>query len=184
MTLTDVEKFFQSNFDFELLLSNSKDLVRFTKDDFINRLTANVGDEAKNKAKKDSLNLLRLQLAFRVLTKFQVKKDIQIKNLTKAKHMANDICANDIWILLNSFVDEKLSGECNEIVFQNSKVKKDNLNATNDMTYVNTNDLSIVDDSNSDLRQILVRMQKEMTELKESNLKILETVSRNNGYKK
>lgn len=84
--------------------------------------------------------------------------------------------AADIWFWLNSFVDEKLNPECNEIVIQNSKSRKENLNATADMTYVNTNDLIILDDANNDLRQILMRMQKEMTELKESNLKILETV--------
>ncbi|CAF0916318.1 unnamed protein product [Brachionus calyciflorus] len=92
--MTEAEKFFQSNFDLDVLIANVRHLARYTKDEFINRLTSVVGDESKNKGKKES-NLLRLQLALRVLTKFQVKKDIQIQNRTKVKQMATDI-----WFLL------------------------------------------------------------------------------------
>ncbi|CAF1008877.1 unnamed protein product [Brachionus calyciflorus] len=171
MNLNESEKFLQSNFELDILLSNARDLVRLTKEEFINRLIACVGDESKNKLKKDNLNMLRLQLAFRILTKYQVKKDIQIQNRTKAKQMATDI-----WLLLISFVDERLNVECNEIVFLNPKSKNNNLNVTTDITN-QVNDAVVSDEANSDIKQILSRIYKEMTELKESNLKILETVS-------
>ncbi|CAF1024390.1 unnamed protein product, partial [Brachionus calyciflorus] len=147
---------------------NVRDLARYTKDEFINRLTSVVGDESKNKGKNESLNLLRLQLAFRVLTKFQVKKDIQIQNRTKVKQMATEI-----WFLLNSYVDDRLNNECNEIIVSTHKIKNNNLNTT-----CNSNDLESSNvDVNADLKQIVLNMHKEISDLKESNSKILEVVT-------
>ncbi|CAF1109384.1 unnamed protein product [Brachionus calyciflorus] len=166
--MTEAENFFQSNFDLDVLIANVRDLARYTKDEFINRLTSVVGDESKNKGKKESLNLLRLQLAFRVLTKFQVKKDIQIQNRTKVKQMATDI-----WFLLNSYVDDRLNTECNEIIVSTNKIKNNNLNTTS-----NSNDLESLNvDVNADLKQIVLNMHKEISDLKESNSKILDVVT-------
>ncbi|RNA05275.1 hypothetical protein BpHYR1_021600 [Brachionus plicatilis] len=167
VSMTEAGDFFLSNFDIKSLEANAKDLVRFTKEEFVSRLTSAVGDETKNKNRKDSLNLLRLQFAFRLLTKFQVKKDIQIQNRTKVKQMATDI-----WLLLNSFVDERLSNECNEILFSVRKNKINNLNST-----YNSNETIVNDDSIMDLRRMVTNMHKDFTELKESNSKILEIVT-------
>ncbi|CAF0941734.1 unnamed protein product [Brachionus calyciflorus] len=55
--------------------------------------------------------------------KFQIKKDIQIQNRTKIKPMATDI-----WFLLNSFVDDRLNPECNEITILTKKHNSNGLN--------------------------------------------------------
>ncbi|CAF0954563.1 unnamed protein product [Brachionus calyciflorus] len=79
----------------------------------------------------------------------------------------------DIWFLLNSYVDDRLNIECNEIIVSTNKIKNNNLNTTS-----NSNDLESLNvDVNADLKQIVLNMHKEISDLKESNSKILEVVT-------
>ncbi|RMZ96402.1 hypothetical protein BpHYR1_029780, partial [Brachionus plicatilis] len=76
--LTTLSQFFRSNFDYNLLISASEEIVKLKKDEFINRFQDMVGDENKNKNNEDKLNLIRLKLARHVIETFSLSNDTQI----------------------------------------------------------------------------------------------------------
>lgn len=69
-----------------------------------------VGDENKNKNKKDKLNLIRLKLARHVIETFSLSNDTQIRNRTAARYMANDI-----WNLIDTCVESRLTTDCSAV---------------------------------------------------------------------
>ncbi|CAF1151347.1 unnamed protein product, partial [Brachionus calyciflorus] len=157
--MTNIEQFFRSNFDFDKLILSANEIVRMTKDEFVNRLTLFAGDDKSNE-KKEKLDVLRIKLATHVITKLELKKNIMVQNRNKCSKMALDI-----WYLINSIVDEKPSNECIEIL---TKAKGYGL----DQTF---NEINVLENSN-DGKKVLDAVFDIVRNLEESNKKILKAI--------
>lgn len=163
---TTLRQFFMSNFDYNLLLAATKEIVQMKKEDFVNRIINMVGDETKNKDKKDKLNQLRLRLAKHVYERFDITSDFQIRNRTATRNMAIDI-----WNLVDSIVETRITPDC-MATYVNKSMNISLNDSINQFLSVNESDTS----SNNDLKKLLENLLNEIHELKESNDKILKCV--------
>lgn len=183
-TLSTIERFFRSNFDYDIAISSANEIVRMVKDDFTVRLAKLVGDEVKHKDKKEKLNALRVKLATFVINKFDIKTDISIINRTNVGMMANDI-----WFLVNSVVDSKLSTDSKSIIKKkngqmNDSIVGDNSNKeSSDLKKLIENICSDV----KDLKKLVEELKTENCQLKKvindqfrlKNFNLLENCSNN-----
>lgn len=161
--LSSLEQFYRSNFDYNKLITASNEIVQKTRDEFTSRILKITGDSNPNLEKKELLNCLRVKLALSLISKFELKKDIQIQNRNSCKQMAFDI-----WYLLNSLVDNRLNTESYDVIKYSQKSK-----SINDSVVVDGPNL----EPNSDLKKCIETLVREVQSLKISNDNIVAIVN-------